>query len=106
MQTHSFNEYREVKRFLGQAVDPNPVAELDRYILEGGCPKALDCPKMADKRACVGSVIREIFERGIRRRAKVKNASVFNRVRDCVINNLRPTAHEDVLLSDRYGSVT
>ncbi|WP_273384514.1 ATP-binding protein, partial [Enorma phocaeensis] len=30
VQTLSFKEYREMKRFLGQAVDPNPVAELDR----------------------------------------------------------------------------
>lgn len=61
MQTLSFKEYREMKRFLGQEVDPNPVVELDRYILEGGFPKALGYPKMADKRAYVGSVIREIF---------------------------------------------
>ena len=61
VQTLSFKEYREMKRFLGQEVDPNPVVELDRYILEGGFPKALGYPKMADKRAYVGSVIREIF---------------------------------------------
>lgn len=61
MQTLSFKEYREMKRFLGRAVDPNPVVELDRYILEGGFPKALGYPKMADKRAYVSSVIREIF---------------------------------------------
>ncbi len=89
-----------MKRFLGQEVDPNPVAELDRYILEGGFPKALDCPKMADKRACVGSVIREIFERGIRRRAKVKNASVFNRVRDYDISNFGATASLANIQSD------
>lgn len=36
VQTLSFKEYREMKRFLGQEVDPNPSAELDHYILEGG----------------------------------------------------------------------
>lgn len=66
IQTLSFKEYREMKRFLGQAVDPDPVAELDRYILEGGFPKALDYPKMADKRAYVSSVVREIFEKDLR----------------------------------------
>ena len=78
MQALSFREYREMKRFLGQAVDPNPVAELDRYILEGAFPEALDYPKMADKRAYARSVIKEIFERDIRGRVKVKNVSVFN----------------------------
>ena len=29
VQTLSFKEYREMKRFLGQEVDPNPSAELD-----------------------------------------------------------------------------
>ena len=53
VQAPSFREYREMKRFLGQSVDPNPVAEPDRYILEGGFPKVLDYPKTADKRAYV-----------------------------------------------------
>lgn len=89
-----------MKRFLGQAVDPNPVAELDRYILEGGFPEALGYPRMADKRAYVGSVIREIFKRDIRRRVKVKNVSVFNRVRDYVINNFGATTSLTNILSD------
>ena len=89
-----------MKRFLGQAVDPNPVAELDHYILEGGFPKALDYPKMADKRAYVSSVIKEIFEKDIRRRVKVKNVSVFNQVRDYVINNFGATTSLTNILSD------
>ena len=76
------------------------MAELDRYILEGGFPKALDYPKMADKRAYVSSVIKEIFENDIRRRVKVKNVSVFSRVRDCVINNFGATTSLANILSD------
>ena len=89
-----------MKRFLGQSVDSNPAAELDRYILEGGFPKALDHPRMADKRAYVGSVVKEIFEKDIRRRVKVKNVSVFNQVRDYVINNFGATASLTNILSD------
>lgn len=100
VQTLSFKEYREMKRFLGQTVDPNPVAELDRYILEGGFPKALDYFKMADKRAYVSSVIRGIFEKDIRGRVKVKNVSVFNRVRDYVINNFGATTSLANIQSD------
>ena len=100
VQTLSFREYREMKRFLGQEVDPNPVVELDRYILEGGFPKALDYPRMADKRAYVGSVIKEIFERDIRRRVKVKNVSVFNRVRDYAINGFGATTSLASIQSD------
>lgn len=44
MQTLDFGEYCQMKRFLGLLVSPNPVAEFDAYILEGGFPKAMDCP--------------------------------------------------------------
>lgn len=100
VQTLSFKEYCEMKLFLGQAVDPNPAAEFDRYILDGGFPKALDYPKMVDKRAYVSSVIKEIFEKDIRRRVKVKNVSVFNRVRDYVINNFGATTSLTNILFD------
>lgn len=89
-----------MKRFRGREVDPNPVAELDRYILEGGFPKALDYFKMADKRAYVSSAIKELFEKDIRRRAKVKNVSVFNQVRDYVISNFGATTSLTNILSD------
>lgn len=100
VQTLSFKEYCEMKRFLGQSVDPNPVAALDRYILEGGFPKALDYPKMADKRAYVRSVIKEVFDKDIRGRVKVKNVSVFNQVRDYVINNFGSTTSLTNILGD------
>ena len=48
----------------------------------------------------MGSVIREIFEKDIRRRMKVKNVSVFNRVRDYVINNFGATTSLTNILSD------
>lgn len=91
MQTLDFGEYCQMKRFLGLPVNPNPVAEFDAYILEGGFPKAMDYPQLTDKRAYVAAVIQEIFEKDIRRRVKIKNVSVFNQVRDYVINNFGAT---------------
>lgn len=91
MQTLDFGEYCQMKRFLGLPVNPNPVAEFDAYILEGGFPKAMDYPGLADKRAYVAAVIQKIFEKDIRRRVKIKNVSVFNQVRDYVINNFGAT---------------
>lgn len=87
MQTLDFGEYCQMKRFSGLPVNQNPVVEFDAYILEGGFPKAMDYPQLADKRAYVAAVIQEIFEKDIRRRVKIKNVSVFNQVRDYVINN-------------------
>jgi predicted AAA+ superfamily ATPase len=100
IQTLSFKEYCDMKRFLGFPVDPNPIAELDSYILEGGFPKALDYPKMADKRTYVRSVIKEIFEKDIRRRVKVKDVSAFNLVRNYVINNFGATTSLTNILND------
>lgn len=46
---------------------------------------------LADKRAYVAAVIQEIFEKDIRGRVKIKNVSVFNQMRDYVINNFGAT---------------
>lgn len=100
MQTLDFGEYYQMKRFLGLPVNPNPVAEFDAYILEGGFPKAMDYPGLADKRAYVAAVIQEIFEKDIRRRVKIKNVSVFNQVRDYVINNFGATTSIANIQSD------
>ena len=100
MQTLNFKEYCDMKLFLGQRVDPNPTAELDAYILAGGFPKALDYTRMADKRAYVSSVIKEIFEKDIHPRAKVKNVSVFEQVRDYVINNFGATTSLKNIITD------
>lgn len=100
MQTLDFGEYCQMKRFLGLPVNPNPVAEFDVYILEGGFPKAMDYPGLADKRAYVAAVIQKIFEKDIRRRVKIKNVSVFNQVRDYVINNFGATTSLANIQSD------
>ena len=100
MQTLDFGEYCQMKRFLGLPVNPSPVAEFDAYILEGGFPKAMDYPQLTDKRAYVAAVIQEIFEKDIRRRVKIKNVSVFNQVRDYVINNFGATTSLANIQSD------
>lgn len=100
MQTLDFGEYCKMKSFLGLPVNPSPVAEFDTYILEGGFPKAMDYPQLADKRAYVTAVIQEIFEKDIRRRVKIKNVSVFNQVRDYVINNFGATTSLANIQSD------
>ena len=100
MQTLDFGEYCQMKRFLGLPVNPNPVAEFDAYILEGGFPKAIDYPEFADKRAYVAAIIEEIFDKDIRRRVKIKNVSVFNQVRDYVINNFGATTSLANIQSD------
>lgn len=100
MQTLDFREYCDMKRFLGQEVSPNLATELDTYIVEGGFPKALDYPELAAKRAYTRSVVEEIFQKDIKRRVKIRNVSLFNLVRDYVINNFGATTSLTNILSD------
>ena len=100
MQTLDFREYCDMKRFLGQEVSSNLAAELDAYIVEGGFPKALDYLELADKRSYTRSVVEEIFQKDIKRRVKIRNVSLFNLVRDYVINNFGATTSLTNILSD------
>ena len=100
MQTLSFKEYCDMKRFLGKPSNPNSIAEFDSYILEGGFPGALEFDSLADKRTYTRSVIAEIFEKDIKRRVKVRNVSVFNQVQAYVINNFGSTTSLSNILDD------
>lgn len=92
IQTLTFQEYEDMKRFLGKHIDSNPLAEFDSYILEGGFPKALDYDSIADKRVYVKSVVSEILDKDVRRRVQVRNISVFEQVRTYLTNNFGATA--------------
>lgn len=73
-------------------MNSNATVELDSYILEGGFTKTLSYPALADKRAYTTSAIKEIFEKDIRARVKIKSDSVFNQVRGyIIINNFSTT---------------
>lgn len=91
MFTLSFEEYLEMKEFYGKSVDTNLSVEMNNYLLEGGFPKALQFDDMTDKRTYVQSVINEIFEKDIKKRIKLRNAEVFEKIRDYMINNFGAT---------------
>lgn len=87
----SFEEYLEMKKFYGKSVDINLSVEMNNYLLEGGFPKTLQFDDLADKRTYVQSVINEIFEKDIKKRIKLRNAEVFEKIRDYMINNFGAT---------------
>lgn len=89
--TLSFAEYEGMKRFYGKDIDEDRSAEFERYLLEGGFPRAVRYDSMADKRAYLRGVVEEIFEKDIRRKAQVRNRSVFDRVQSYLINNFGAT---------------
>lgn len=87
MFTLTFEEYLKMKEFYKQPVSSNLSEELDKYIIEGGFPKALEYEKLEDKRRYVKSVIQEIFDKDIRRRVKIKNKEAFVKFQTYIINN-------------------
>ena len=87
----SFEEYEDMKKFYGKPVDPNPMIELNNYILEGGFPRTLFFDDLPDKRRYVQGVIREIFDKDIRSRLKIRNKESFETVRQYIINNFGST---------------
>ena len=87
----SFEEYLDMKAFLGKEVNANLLIELNNYLQEGGFPKTMQYDSFADKRTYVRSVIDEIFEKDIKKRVKVRNTETFNNIRNFIINNFGAT---------------
>lgn len=87
----TFDEYLQMKVFYGKSVDANLSIELNHYILEGGFPRSVQFDNLADKRSYTQSVVREIFEKDIRKRVKIRNRDAFEAVRHFIINNFGAT---------------
>jgi len=86
MFTLSFSEYLEMKTFLGKAVaDSN--REFNEYLSSGGFPQSLEFDDASEKATYIENVIKQIFEKDIKGRRKIRNREVFDRVMTYVINN-------------------
>ena len=101
--TLSFEEYLGMKAFLGKPVLPDITAEFDLYISEGGFPKTLQY-EGADKQVYVRGVIREIFDKDIKKRAKIRKLSVFETVQKYIVNNFGATMNLSNILEDLQKS--
>ena len=98
-----FDEYLGMKRFYGKEVDANPMLELNKYIVEGGFPRAVLLDGPEDKKAYAKGLVTEIFEKDIKRRAKIKDVESFENVRRFVINNFGSTMSAKILYEcDRF----
>ena len=50
LYTLSFDEYEDIKRFYNKPINPNPLVELNNYILEGGFPRTIQFDDLQTKR--------------------------------------------------------
>ena len=85
--TLSFEEYENMKKFYNKTIHTNPLEELNSYIMEGGFPRAIQFDNLGDKRTYTQSVIKEIFEKDILKRIKIRDRNHFEIVKNFVINN-------------------
>lgn len=86
-----FGEYEAMKAFYGMPPEADLNLEMRRYILEGGFPRCLFLEAMAEKRLYVEQLTREIFEKDIRRRVKIRNKTVFESIQRYIVNNFGAT---------------
>lgn len=89
--TLDFYEYLEMKKFRGKQISENLQTELTEYIQNGGFPKSLEFDTNETKSFYTRSIIEEIFEKDIKKRNKIRNKSVFERVQNYIINNYSST---------------
>ena len=91
LYTLSFDEYLEMKRFYNKDINPNTIVELNNYILEGGFPRTIQFDDLQVKKTYTESVVREIFEKDIRKRVKIRNREAFESVEHFIIKNFGAT---------------
>ncbi len=91
INTLTFEEYIEMKKFLNIKISSDLDEEFFNYIKEGGFPLALKYKSDNEKRIYIKSVINEIYEKDIKRNKKIKNKSLFNIIQTYIINNFGST---------------
>lgn len=74
--------------------------------MEGGFPRTLQIDNLKDKRTYTQSVIKEIFEKDIKRRIKIKDRNAFEIVRNFVINNFGSLISINNIVSTLKKNVT
>lgn len=102
MMPLSFEEYIDMKKYYGKDVRTNLTEELDKYLNEGGFPKTIFYDNPDDKRTYIKNVIKEIFEKDIKRRVKIRNVSVFERIQTYLINNFGATTSLTNMLKELH----
>ena len=85
--TLSFREWLEMGAFLGRPAVADRRAAFEEYIRCGGFPKTLEFDEPEARETYVASVVEQILHKDVRRRFKIRNRPVFDKVRTYLVNN-------------------
>ena len=97
MFTLSFPEYLGMKNFLGKKLKENRI-EFEDYIRYGGFPRSLEFDDPDAKAHYIEDIVKQIFEKDIKARKKIRNIDAFDRVMTYLINNYgAPTSLSNIV---------
>ncbi len=102
----TFDEYLNMKRYLGKQISSDNLIELRNYIYDGGFPYVLRLNSLNDKRIYVQNLINEIYEKDIKKRIKIRNRSAFEVIMKYLINNFGSTTSIQNMVDDLYKNGT
>ena len=91
INTLSFYEYIEMKKFFKKEINNDLEKEFNNYILEGGFPLAVKYDSLVEKRTYVKGIINEIYDKDIKKNNKIRNKHLFEQVQTYIINNFGAT---------------
>ena len=88
ISTLTFDEYIEMKKYFALPIQEDNLAlEFEKYIKEGGFPRTVLIDNNEDKQTYVRSVIKEIYDKDIKKNKKIRNRELFNTIQTYIINN-------------------
>lgn len=83
----SFREWLDMRAFFGKPEMADRTAAFTEYIRHGGFPKTLEFDDAEARETYVGSVVEQILHKDVRRRVKIRNRAVFDKVRTYLVNH-------------------
>lgn len=83
----NFYEYVDMKRFLGKSININIYNEFEEFIRNGGFPGSLSYDRYEDKQLYTENVIKQIFDKDIKKNKKIKDRALFEVIQKFVVNN-------------------
>lgn len=85
--TLDFKEYLDMKKFFGINIHADMEIEFNEYILNGGFPKTLEFTDISARQVYTRGIIGEIFDKDVKKRKRISNVPVYERVQSFLLNN-------------------
>ena len=89
--TLDFDEYLKMKEFFKLSILEDVNEEFNEFVLNGGFPKSLEFPDINARQMYSRGIIEEIFEKDVKKRKRISNIALYERVQSFLLNNYSAT---------------